>query len=274
MRFLFLGGDKRYEYMMRELCSEHSVFQVGFDISNPDILTLDLEGISFSDFDAVLFPISGLSDNLEIKTMNGLLKVPEVLFKESSSCLFFTGLKTKKLLELLPVDRVFSFLDFPEVEAVNNDLTVRGTLDFIKDIDYNSVCIMGYGNLGKALYLNLRSSGVKTFVLSRPKALIYEDNVDNFYPLCFENVCHVFRCSDIVINTIPFNVVPEEAISGDFVPYVLDIASFPYGIDEKLVAKYSNSFKYDLYLGIPSKFAPKEASDILLKAFKEVILKK
>ena len=101
--------------------------------------------------------------------------------------------------------------------------------------------------------------------------LIYEDNVDRFYPLCPENVCHVFRLSDVVINTIPFNVIPEEAISGDYAPYVLDIASFPYGIDGKLAKKYSGSFKYDLYLGIPSKFAPKEASDILLKAFKEVI---
>ena len=51
-------------------------------------------------------------------------------------------------------------------------------------------------------------------------------------------------------------------------PYILDIASFPYGIDQELIKNYD--IQYDLYLGIPSKFAPKEASDILLKTLKDV----
>ena len=46
-------------------------------------------------------------------------------------------------------------------------------------------------------------------------------------------------------------------------PYILDIASFPYGINDEIIKKYKGNYK--LYLGIPSKFAPEKASDILLE---------
>lgn len=85
-----------------------------------------------------------------------------------------------------------------------------------------------------------------------------------------QNIIEVFKVCDIVINTIPYNVIPEEAVSADYVPYILDIASFPYGIDSKVIEKYKDKVKYNLYLGIPSKYAPKEASEILLKTLKKV----
>ena len=79
-----------------------------------------------------------------------------------------------------------------------------------------------------------------------------------------------FRISDIVINTIPCNIIPEEALNADYVPYILDIASYPYGINSEIIKKYKSKVKYNLYLGIPSKYAPQEASEILLKTLKKV----
>lgn len=82
----------------------------------------------------------------------------------------------------------------------------------------------------------------------------------------------VFKISDIVVNTIPHNIIPEEALLIENRPYILDIASFPYGIDEELVKKYKNQINYRLYLGIPSAFAPKQASEILLKILNKIII--
>ena len=61
------------------------------------------------------------------------------------------------------------------------------------------------------------------------------------------------------------NIIPEEALQTNNKPYILDIASYPYGISEELVKKYKEKLNYNLYLGIPSKFAPKKASEILLE---------
>ena len=131
--------------------------------------------------------------------------------------------------------------------------------------------LFGYGKLGKELYWRLTDSGVKTFIISRPKELIYNDKVINYYPITNKNILEVFKVCDIVINTIPYNIIPEEVFSAEYVPYILDIASFPYGVNQEIVKKYKDLKTYKLYLGIPSKFAPKEASDILLKILKKVI---
>lgn len=94
---------------------------------------------------------------MEIKTENGYLKLPEMIFRNlSNDTLFFTGLKTEKLKELIPSSQLISFLDYPEVEKINNELTVLGTLARIQDLKKDSVCILGYGTLGKQLYLKLK----------------------------------------------------------------------------------------------------------------------
>lgn len=271
MDILFLGGDKRYKYMMIDLSDEANVSQMGFDISNKNIKTLNLDNLDLTKFDVVLLPISGINNNMEIKTEKGNCVLPKELFENlKDETLFFTGLKTNKILELIPEKQLISFLDNKEVKTVNDDLTIDGTIDEIRDMKNDSICILGYGNLGKELYLRLSRAGIKTYVISRPKDLIYKDKVQNFYPLNSQNIIEVFKNCDIVINTIPCNIIPEEAISGEYVPYILDIASFPYGISQEIVQKYKSQIKYHLYLGIPSKFAPKEASDILLKVLKEV----
>ena len=112
MNILFLGGDKRYKYMMSELADNHNVSQIGFEISIPKIHQEDINTLSLLDFDIVLFPISGISDNFEIKTETGSVILPKLLFENlNNSTKFFTGLKTKKLLEVIPSSQLISFLD-------------------------------------------------------------------------------------------------------------------------------------------------------------------
>lgn len=106
---------------------------------------------------------------------------------------------------------------------------------------------------------------IKTYVVSRPKEQILKDDVKEFYPLNSENIIEVFNKIDIVINTIPYNIIPEEALNTNNKPYILDIASYPYGINEEIIKKHNDKINYKLYLGIPSKFAPKKASEILLE---------
>jgi len=271
MDILFLGGDKRYKYMMMDLSDNHFISQIGFDISNKNIKNLSLQNLVLSDFDVVIFPISGINNNMEIKAETGNINLSESLFCNlDEDTLFFTGLKGDKLLSLIPAHQVISFLDFPEVKSVNDELTIDGTIDEIRDRKNDNICILGYGNLGKKLYTRLSSAGIKTFVISRPKEAIFKDRVHDFYPLTCQNITEIFKVSDIVINTIPANIIPEEAISSEYVPYILDIASFPYGISRDIIAKYKDKIKYHLYLSIPSKYAPKEASDILLKVLEKV----
>lgn len=143
MKIVFLGGDTRYKYMMEDLCKTHNVSQIGFNISDDNIFHENLETLDLSNYDIAIFPISGISNNLEIKSEKGNITLPNRLFDNlTNNTLFFTGLKTDKLLELIPENMLISFLDFEEVEAVNNELTIEGTLADIKENYPDSVCII------------------------------------------------------------------------------------------------------------------------------------
>ena len=87
-----------------------------------------------------------------------------------------------------------------------------------------------------------------------------------------QNLTEVFSICDVVINTIPANIIPEKVLTLNKLPYILDIASSPYGIDEKIAKKYKDKFEYKIYSGIPSVFAPKKASEILLKILYEEVV--
>jgi len=208
----------------------------------------------------------------KLRQKNGLIKLSENIFKNiKENTKIFTGLKTKKLLEFIPEKQLTSFLDFEEVETINNSLTVDGVMADIKDKKNDISCILGYGKLGKEIYLRLKDKGIKTYVISRPKEIIYKDKVENYYPLSSQNITEVFKTCDIIINTIPYNIIPEIALNSSNKPYILDIASFPYGINSDIIKKYKDKINYKLYLGIPSAFAPKKASEILLKILEKEI---
>ena len=167
MKFLFLGGDKRYEYMIEALSKKHFVSSIGFDNLGNNINESNMKSINLTDFDIVLFPITGINDKMEIKTLKGTVVLPEESFyrlKYAKSCpIFFTGLKTNKLLELIPASQILSFLDYEEVKEINDELSIKGTLDYIKNMKNDVVCILGYGKLGKELYWRLLDSRYKNF---------------------------------------------------------------------------------------------------------------
>ena len=167
MNILFLGGDKRYEYMIEALSKKHFVSSIGFDNLGNNINESNLKSLNLADFDIVLFPITGINDKMEIKTLKGTVVLPEEPFyrlKYTKSCpIFFTGLKTNKLLELIPASQIISFLDYEKVKEINDELSIKGTLDYIKNMKNDVVCILGYGKLGKELYWRLLDSRYKNF---------------------------------------------------------------------------------------------------------------
>ena len=75
---------------------------------------------------------------------------------------------------------------------------------------------------------------------------------------------------NIIINTVPTLIIDKEYIKNirdD--TYILDVSSYPHGIDIKELEK--DNIKYKIYLGIPSKVAPKTSGLILTKKINTLI---
>ena len=83
MEILFLGGDKRYLVMMDDLIKKgHIVDAVCFtsvkDI-NPKVNHLSINELNISDYNVIVLPISGVSND-KIKTMDGVIKINPLEF--------------------------------------------------------------------------------------------------------------------------------------------------------------------------------------------------
>ena len=156
---------------------------------------------------------------------------------------------------------VESFLDDKEIVLENQLITVDGIMNRIKNIDKIIICILGYGNIGSKLYDRLESD-YKVVVGVKEDEVGFIKN--SFSTSNKKDLEYFLISSDLIINTVPSNIIDEDILN-KITGYFLDIASYPYGINEKDRNKYK--FKYDLYSSIPSKYAPLKAGKVLLKKF-------
>lgn len=276
MNILFLGGDTRYISMAQELSNNNLVSMVGFTSCNINekIINEDINSLDLNKFDIVILPMSGINDSMKIKSIDSEITLDKNIFNSiNKKTLFFTGLKTNNIINLIPNNQIISFLDDENVNKQNNILTAYGILDDINKISYNSVCILGYGNIAKEIYKILKYKNINIYIGLSPydDINLLDSNVTESFLISNENqMINVFNKCDVIINTIPSNIISENVLKSSMSYYLLDIASSPYGVDQNLIKKYNVNYK--LYLGIPSKFAPQEASKILLNAIKKYIV--
>lgn len=245
MKILFLGYDARYKVLISLLSNKYEIDSIGYNNSNKSVSDIK----SINDYSIIVLPMSGIKDNYASNVL-----VPNNLL-DNYTGLIYTG-NTKGLK-----GNVESFLSDKEIVHNNTIITVDGIMDRISGIDKVIICILGYGNIGSMLYDRLKDNykvivGVK------------EDEVgvvkDSFSTSNKKDLEYYLKSSDLIINTVPSHIIDEKILSS-INCYFLDIASFPYGVDENKVNNYK--FKYDLYSSIPSKYAPIKAGKILLKKF-------
>ena len=167
MNILVLGKDERYRVLIDHLSEKYSVECIGFN---------DYKQGSYdciNKYDMIILPMNGLNS---LKIDQGILN------KIKNDCIIYTGIKPKELEE----KQIISFMDDPEINKKNNELTVEGIIDHIKDKKKNKICILGYGCIGKMLYEQLSNkydivlgvnkvpnNGEKFFFTSNLKSLSY-----------------------------------------------------------------------------------------------------
>ncbi len=241
MHVLVLGSDERYRVIIEYLSNKYCVESIGFDEYKHGSLD------NISKYDMIILPMNGLNT----------FKLNEYTIKKiRDDCIIYTGIKPMEL----DGKKVISFMDDDTINLENNKICVDGIMDNIKDKLKNNICILGYGCIGKMLYEKLKDK--YNVVLGVNK--VPTNNEDFFFTNNFQHLSYNLIHSDLIINTVPENIISEDIIP-NISGYILDIASYPYGIDQELLKKYS--INYYLYSSIPAKYDAKRAGKILLKKF-------
>lgn len=283
-RFLILGKEERQKYLFQMLCSK------GQTVTYCDSW---LDG----GYDAVMLPVAKTADYLE--RITDKLQAGEYVF----GCNF-----PPKIVEYKRRQGIF-FVDYMKEDGAaytNAAATAEGAITEAvlsgKEVLFGKeMLVMGYGRCGQILAQRLKALGGIVTVYEKDREKLAMAGAYGFRTVEAENpavedtgAVTIANCSldgekqgqgnrltaefwhrfSYIFNTVPQMVLGAERLSHIRHDAVLiDIASAPGGVDYAYCAQ--NGMNAHLCGGLPAKYAPKSAAELLLKVigsyFKEVV---
>ncbi|MFC4768843.1 dipicolinate synthase subunit DpsA [Effusibacillus consociatus] len=285
IKMAFLGGDARIiEVIQHALDLDASVYLIGFDdleLKMADAVKTNLSLEVLQDLDAVIMPVTGMSDDWTIGSKYSAR--PIVLTDDHFSalpkkCKIFTGIarsvlsETSRrhglcLIKLMELDEVAILNSIPSAEGAiqmameNTDFTIHGS----------NVAVLGFGRCGMTLTRMCAGIGAKVKAGARKEADIARIIEMGFDAFNISNIGTALQQADIVFNTIPAPVLTSEVLARMKKSCVIiDIASSPGGTDFRFAEK--RGIKALLAPSLPGIVAPKTAGQIIAKTICRLVL--
>jgi len=210
--------------------------------------------------DIVYLGVKGPDRKNRLQTQKDTVFIKDYLFQQlKETCQIFTLIHNDYLDELAKKYHFHyeSLLEDEEFLYKNSLLTAEGLLSFLIEhrrfpIYHSQIFVLGYGHCAKPIIDALLALHAEVYVCVRNSALKAE---------IIEKGCHYMALNeldisqaDIVINTIPSLIVKKEHL--DHVKsqiMIVDIASYPYGIDHHYAL--SRGLNSQILSSIPCKYA-------------------
>ena len=204
-----------------------------------------------------------LYSSFPISTFITLLKPGQTVFAGNISSDVTTSLKKKNI-------NYFDFLKDEKVVWSNAMLTAEGLISNIINntpfaLDTAKALIIGFGRCGINTALKLKALNVCVTIYDHTPIHLCQASSYGLNTSTFDNLIECISDFDIIINTVPCEVLTENLLSLVKKDCVLfEVASKPYGINNELVKKYRLSLV--TCPGLPGKTAPKSAGELIAKS--------
>lgn len=264
-----VGGDLRIVKLIGMLINDgYTVYTYGLEQSE-ELLGMEkvemcptLEEVIVAS-EVVIGPIPLTSDrkNLSMPFSNIKLPVEEFVSKISCKALIAGTLSEdyKKLLEAKNINYI-DVLKREEFTVLNTIATAEGTIQIAmeetqKTVHGSKVLILGFGRIGKVLAKMLDGIGAKVSCEARKNEDIAWIKAYGYEPIYLNELNENLGNFDIIINTIPFQILDSDRldlVKKDVV--LIDVASNPGGVDRK--AAKEKDLKLIWALSLPAKVAP------------------
>lgn len=278
MKILILGGDKRYHQLIKNLVDKNTITLVGYKTIFNNCIYKDINEIDASLYDFIILPVNGIGNNNKVTAEEEFI-IPNDFFENvNKNTYIISGINTPSLKQLLKNRPCIFIMNDKDVIKENAIPTVEGIISNLienTDITINSanIMIIGYGNIGTYLTSILRSMGANIIVSIIDKkdiGKLEKENIKYLFSNDFNNMSNILQHMDMIINTAPSLVINENYIKClNKEVYILDVSSYPHGIDKNILD--INNIKNNIYLGIPSKVAPKTSGLILTKKINKIL---
>lgn len=130
--------------------------------------------------------------------------------------------------------------------------------------------VVGYGRIGRLLSRKLCALGAEVTVAARKEKDRVFARAEGCAACDTKDIAACIGRMQFIFNTAPAPVISETELTAmDQKALALELASAPYGIDMQTAARLGRRFV--LAGGIPGKYAPAYAADVLLEAIRTFI---
>lgn len=285
IKLAFVGGDARMiQVIQQALDLDASVYLAGYDdleFGTADAVKTDLAPEVLRDLDALILPITGMSDDWTVDSKYSAR--PVALTDDHFSafpkkCKIFTGISRPvlteacrrhglRLIKLMELDEVAILNSIPSAEGAiqmameNTDFTIHGS----------NVAVLGFGRCGMTIARMAKGIGARVKVGARKEADLARSVEMGFEAFPLSSIASELQNADIVFNTVPALILTSEVLSRlQKSCVIIDIASNPGGTDFRFAEK--KGIKALLAPSLPGIVAPKTAGQIIAQTVCRLVL--
>ena len=277
-----VGGDLRIVKLIEMLNNDgYKVYTYALENSE-ELLSLDgvemcptlQEAVSYSK--VVVGPVPLSSDRRRISAPFGRNSVELEDFVEAlkGKYLIAGNINITDKLEEMGVQSI-DLLKREEFSVLNTIATAEGTIQIAMEetqrtVHGTNVLIMGFGRIGKVLAKMLDGIGAKVYCEARKNEDISWIKAYGYNPIHLNDLDENLGKFDIIINTIPFQLLSAEKL--DLVKpeaVIIDLASNPGGVDRK--AAREKGLKVIWALSLPAKVAPLTSAEFIKETLYHVL---
>lgn len=272
-QIVLVGGDQRTPYLAKYL-SEKMYDVTVYGMEQYKNMPMDITlSHHLTSADIYVLPIPCTKNNVTVNApySSAEIRIESVLKECKSNGVLFGGNIPDWVINHCQKANIIVF-DYGKKEtfAKENALpTAEGTIEILMNqtpcvLEGQSVCVVGYGRIGKVLAQKLKALGCKVTVTARKTQQLEEINKEGYAPF-HTNQLPFSPQFDIIINTVPAPVITKAVLLRQNKDcFLVDLASKPGGVDFEYAKTLG--MKTIHALSLPAKHAPATAADIIAKS--------
>lgn len=267
---VIIGGDKRQRYL-KDYLDEKGYNVTSYGLFDWDDDTDRLKSIINEDSVIVLpLPATRNDKTIVMPFSKREISIDRLMSFLGKGNIVFGGMIKGELLSRLRETDI-PFVDYYDNEFIEKNavLTSFGALKILLEhIDFalplGKYAVTGYGRVAKETASLLTSLSCDVTVFARNSSQRDDAMIKGCKAEALNNLQQQSNMFDIVINTVPSNIIDETAISNMKQGCkIIELASAPYGLDFDVARKYS--IDVVKAFSLPGKYTPKTAGELIGK---------
>ena len=282
--FYIAGGDLRSVYLAKSLIKEgHEVKVFALEGTNLPENAEYIEKIEeFEKAKTVILPLPCSDGEGFLKTAfsKERIKLSEIVEHLQKGSVLMGGLLPKEIVSVAKEKDVFvcDYYYREEFAVRNAALTAEAAAATLMEMLTESisavpVLVLGHGRIGRLLSAILKALDAKVTVAARRFSELAWIRSEGMMPFEFRLLDEEIGNFKVVFNTVPAPVLTKEKlVLMDKNALIIDLASEPCGTDFAAAEELGITAKKAL--GLPGKFAPKTAGEILKETVLNVLSEK